>query len=184
MRITTAASTPTGWVTSVQLFEYSKLEAKQVEPQKEVFHVGELAQDVTMKFNLLAEKKHLRVTVDVTRDLPLIFADLGLVERVLNNLMDNAFKFTPAGGEVVLKIRPTDRGVEITVSNTGPGISEEEQPYIFDRYQKAGGTKHVNQGAGLGLAIVKKILELHGQPIQVRSRKEKGTSFTFELPTQ
>ena len=165
-----------------QLFEYSKLEAKQVEPQKEAFNVGELAQDVGMKFSLLAERKQVRVTVDVSRDLPLIFADLGLVERVLNNLMDNAIKFTPSGGEVVLTVRPTDRVVKISVADSGPGIPEEEQPFVFERYRKAAGTGAGNPGVGLGLAIVKKILELHDEGIQIRSRMEEGTTFLFQMP--
>ena len=165
-----------------QLFEYSKLETQQVEPQPEAFNVAELAQDVAMKFSLLGEKKEIVVTVDADQNLPLIFADLGLVERVLNNLMDNAIKFTPGGGSVLLRLRPTDRTVEITVSDTGPGIPEEDQPYVFDRYRKSSGGDDSNPGAGLGLTIVKKILELHDQGIQLYSKQEEGTSFTFEMP--
>ena len=165
-----------------QLFEYSRLETQQVEPQPEPFNVGELAQDVAAKFSLLSEREKIGITVDVSPDLPLIVADLGLVERVLNNLVDNAIKFTPAGGKVYLRLRATDRAVELMVSDTGPGIPQEDQPYIFDRYRRASGTDDSNPGVGLGLAIVKKILELHGQRIEVYSQKTKGTTFTFELP--
>ncbi|MEO0628141.1 MAG: sensor histidine kinase, partial [Bacteroidota bacterium] len=97
------------------------------------------------------------------------FADLGLVERVLNNLMDNAIKFTPHGGSVRLTMHSNNDSVEVSVADSGPGIPEEDQAHIFDRYKKAYRTSggKANQGAGLGLAIVKKILELHNQSIQV-----------------
>ncbi|MEM9526115.1 MAG: HAMP domain-containing sensor histidine kinase, partial [Bacteroidota bacterium] len=166
-----------------QLFEYSKLEAQQIEPQKEPFNVGELAQDVAHKFSVLAEKKGITIRINVAENLPRIFADLGLVERVLNNLMDNALKFTPAGGEVLLEMQADRHAVKVRVADTGPGIPEAELPHIFDRYRKGQRTGDGrNTGAGLGLAIVKKILELHDQSIQIKSKLQEGTSFIFELP--
>lgn len=166
-----------------QLFEYSKLEAQQIEPQKEPFNVGELAQDVAHKFSVLAEKKGINIRINVAENLPRIFADLGLVERVLNNLMDNALKFTPAGGEVLLEMQADRHAVQVRVADTGPGIPEAELPHIFDRYRKGQRTgDERNTGAGLGLAIVKKILELHDQSIQIKSKVQEGTSFIFELP--
>lgn len=167
-----------------QLFEYSKLEARQIEPAKEAFDAGELALDVANKFSVLAEQRGVTVDVDVPRDLPRIFADLGLVERVLNNLMDNALKFTPSGGRVLLQLRPTHEAVEIRVADTGPGIPEAELPYVFDRYRKGERTRSGrNTGAGLGLAIVKKILELHDSGIEIQSKLREGTAFVFELRT-
>ena len=166
-----------------QLFEYSKLEAQQIEPQKEAFHVGELAQDVAHNYSILAKEKNIEIAVDVPQDLPLIFADIGLVERVLQNLMDNALKFTPAGGKVTLQMNASVTGVAVRVADTGPGIPEQEQAHIFDRYKKASrSVDGRNMGAGLGLAIVKKILELHDQGIQVQSKLQEGTAFTFDLP--
>ncbi|MEL6275249.1 MAG: HAMP domain-containing sensor histidine kinase, partial [Bacteroidota bacterium] len=166
-----------------QLFEYSKLEAQQIEPHKEAFHVGELAQDVAHKFSVLAKEKDIDIKVDLPQDLPLIFADLGLVERVMNNLMDNALKFTPKGGTITLQMLPTDDSVEVRIVDTGPGIPEADQAHIFDRYKKASRSiDGSNQGAGLGLAIVKKILELHDQSICVQSRVKEGTTFIFQLP--
>lgn len=166
-----------------QLFEYSKLEARQIEPAKEAFSVGELAQDVAHKFSVLAAGKGINIKLDVPEGLPRIFADLGLVERVLNNLMDNALKFTPAGGEVLLQMHADNDAVQVRVADTGPGIPEGDLPFIFDRYRKgnrAGDGR--NSGAGLGLAIVKKILELHDQSIRIQSKVKEGTSFMFELP--
>jgi len=166
-----------------QLFEYSKLEARQIEPQKEAFSVGELAQDVAHKFSVLAATKDIAIKLERPDELPRIFADLGLVERVLQNLMDNALKFTPAGGTVTIRMESDRHNVQISVADTGPGIPEAELPFIFDRYRKGSRTNDGrNGGAGLGLAIVKKILELHDQTIEIKSRVKEGTSFIFELP--
>lgn len=166
-----------------QLFEYSKLEARQIEPQKEAFSVGELAQDVAHKFSVLAATKEITIKLERTDNLPRIFADLGLVERVLQNLMDNALKFTPAGGTVTIRMESDRHNVRISVADTGPGIPEAELPFIFDRYRKGSRTNGGrNSGAGLGLAIVKKILDLHDQTIEIKSRVKEGTSFIFELP--
>lgn len=162
------------------LFEYSKFEARQIEPHQEAFNIAELSRDVAHKFGVLAQKKNIDIRVDVPRDLPLVFADISLVERALNNLMDNALKFTPGGGSIDIAMRATDRAVEITVADSGPGISEEELPYVFDRYRRAG--RREQPGMGIGLAIVKKIVELHDQTITIRSRLREGTTFAFRMP--
>ena len=164
-----------------QLFEYSKLEAKQIEPQKEPFFITELAQDVAANYQVLASEKNIKINVNQKDGLPLVFADLSLVERVIQNLMDNALKFTPNGGVITIELDSTDNQVAIQVKDTGPGISEEEQAHVFERYRKAERTGH-KSGAGLGLAIVKKILDLHDTSIQIQSRLNEGTAFMFQLP--
>ena len=166
-----------------QLFEYSKLEAKQIQPSKEPFFITELAQDVFQKYQILAEEKQIKMNLDMSQDLPMVFADVGLVERVIQNLMDNALKFTPKGGNVTIALQEMDKTVEVKIADTGPGIPENEQSFIFERYRKS---ERVNnekqQGAGLGLAIAKKILELHDATIRVNSRLNEGTTFLFRLP--
>ena len=164
-----------------QLFEYSKLEANQIQPKKEPFFISELAQDVFVKYQIIAKEKGITLDLDVPEKLPMVFADLGLVERVLQNLIDNALKFTPPNGRVILQLKALEKDVEIRISDTGQGISEEEQSYIFERYHKATGTGK-SKGAGLGLAIVKKILEIHNASIQVQSKPNQGASFWFSLP--
>lgn len=166
-----------------QLFEYSKLEAKQVEAQKEPFFIAELAQDIFQKYQLLAKKKNIQLQLKADPNLPMVFADIALVERVIQNLMDNALNFTPHGGAVTLVLEEKDQRVEIKVMDNGPGIPEKEQSFIFERYRKADRTERKSKGAGLGLAIVKKILELHDSSIQVQSRLSEGTAFIFSLPT-
>ncbi len=165
-----------------QLFEYSKLEAKQVEPQKEPFPISELAMEVYHKYQVLAEKKNIKVNVEVADNLPLVFADISLVERAIQNLMDNALKFTPEGGYVNLIMNASQSNVEIRVKDSGPGIPEGEQSYIFERYRKASNSEKSSGGVGLGLAIVKKIMEIHNSTIEVISKPNQGTTFQFWLP--
>ncbi len=166
-----------------QLFEYSKLEAKQIQPQKEPFFMYELVQDVLSKYKILSEKRGIELKLDRMEELPMVFADLSLVERVIQNLMDNALKFTPDNGMITLKLRDTEKGVELSISDTGPGITPEEQAHIFERYFKAKNNEEKSVGAGLGLAIVKKILEIHNATIHVSSEPNRGATFFFQLPT-
>ncbi len=164
-----------------QLFEYSRLEAKQVKPEKEAFSPADLAQDIFQNYQLLAQKRDIRMQLDVQNGLPLVFADIALVERVIQNLMDNALKFTPAGGSVRISLREKGQEVEIGVADSGPGIPEDQQAFIFERYRRSF-PEGKGKGAGLGLAIVRKILELHDSTIRVRSRLHEGTLFWFHLP--
>jgi signal transduction histidine kinase len=166
-----------------QLFEYSKLEARQIQPKKEPFFVNELASDILMKFHMLAAQKKISLKLDAEESLPLVFADVALVERVIQNLMDNALKFSPIGGEVYISLKNQEKGVEVCVTDNGHGIHEKDQAYIFERYKKSfNGQSSENKGAGLGLAIVKKILELHNVTINVKSSPVIGSSFWFQLP--
>ena len=165
-----------------QLFEYSKLEAKQIEPQKEPFLISELAMDLYYKYQILAKDKLIELKIEMEEGLPLVFADIALVERVIQNLLDNALKFTPENGMVTLILNHTDNDVEVTVKDNGMGIPEQEQSYIFERYRKAKAATKENFGAGLGLAIVKKILDIHNASIKVISKPNQGAAFQFALP--
>jgi signal transduction histidine kinase len=165
-----------------QLFEYSKLEAKQIEPHKEPFLISELAMDIYYKYQLLAQARSIELKIDMEEGLPLVFADISLVERVIQNLMDNALKFTPEGVEITLSLRHNTKNVECTIKDNGMGISEQEQIYIFERYRKAKSATRENFGVGLGLAIVKKILDIHDASIKVISKPNQGAAFQFALP--
>lgn len=164
-----------------QLFEYSKLESNQIEPVKEPFLITELANDIHRNYKVIASKNNIELQLEMNPKTPLVFGDISLVERAIQNLMDNAIKFTPDGGTVGIKIVPVNEHVEIMISDTGPGIQKEYQSLIFERYRQTK-TGQVKEGAGLGLAIVKKIMELHNASIKVLSNPSKGTIFSFELP--
>jgi signal transduction histidine kinase len=165
-----------------QLFHYSKLEANEVQPEKEPFLLDELASDMLAKYKLLAKEKNIDLQLNTSGHLPPVFADLALTERVLQNLLDNALKFTPPGGRISILLQNKHTGVGVTVSDTGIGISREDQAFIFERHKQIEGTGYAKKGMGLGLAIVKKILELHKVNINVESTPGMGAAFWFELP--
>jgi len=166
-----------------ELFELSKLEAKQINPIKEPFFIHELIHDICQKFQILASEKKVDIKATEKKEAPLVYADVGLIERALQNLLDNALKFTPEGGTITVDIDDKDEFVQIKVSDTGSGIPKDQIPFIFDRYHI--GDKRISldkNSTGLGLAIVKKILEIHDQTIQLTSRLNEGSTFTFQLP--
>ena len=102
---------------------------------------------------------------------------------MLENLVRNAIRFTPEGGEVTLSIAERSESVAVAVSDTGPGIHDKDIPRIFDRfYRSEQGEEARSDSSGLGLAIVKRILDLHGSRITVASKLDAGTRFEFELP--
>ncbi|HEY5594624.1 MAG TPA: ATP-binding protein, partial [Nitrospiria bacterium] len=164
-----------------ELFELAKLDSRETQPHVEPFSLGELVQDVVQKFRLSAEKKNVRLQARLREDLGFVSADIGLIERVFENLIENALRYTPERGEItVALITETDR-ITVQVTDTGCGIPQEELPHIFDRFYRV--EKHErSDGAGLGLAIAKRILELHGGSIRAESAVDRGTAFTFHLP--
>ena len=163
------------------LFELSKLEARETLPTMEPLAIGELVQDVLQHFQLRAEEQGITLQCKPVESLPLISADIGMMERVLENLLGNALSHTPEGGNITLTLTPESDGVGVSILNSGEGIKEEDLPHLFERFyqppeQRGGG------GAGLGLAIVRRILELHGTTINVTSTPGKVTCFSFRLP--
>jgi signal transduction histidine kinase len=166
-----------------ELFELSRLEAREKKPSPEAFSIAELVQDIQQKNLVIAEPKNISLKLEFQPDLPLVYADIGMMEKVLQNLLDNAVKFTDEHGTVTITMQRDGNCVVIGLSDTGTGISKDELPHIFDRYQQADrGEKDDNRGLGLGLAIVKKILEVHGIDIEVQSKEGVGTTFTFRVP--
>ncbi|MFH4965244.1 HAMP domain-containing sensor histidine kinase [Gaetbulibacter sp. M235] len=165
-----------------QLFQYAKLEANLVKPEKEPFLINELASDILMAYRFKADEKSIELNLDSPRKLPAVFADIALTERVFQNLLDNAFKFTPNGGSITIKLMETKTHIKIQVSDTGIGIAPEEITHIFERHKQLGTESIAKKGMGIGLAIVKKILELHQTQIDVSSKLGEGTIFWFDLP--
>ncbi len=163
------------------LFEVTKLETMQIAPQKEQFFVEELVSDVISKYNLLSIQKDILISHEMTENLPLVYADISMIDRVLQNLVDNAIKFTLSKGRILIKLFREKSNVMVSISDTGSGMSGEELTYIFNRYHRKN-RKHFNsEGSGLGLIIVNKILEMHGTSISIESEKGKGSVFTFAL---
>ena len=165
------------------LFELAKLETNQVMVQKEPFSLSELVHDIVNKHRIISQKKGININTHMPNKPTLVAADISMIDRVLQNLIENAVKFCKDGDTIQIEINNlTSDAIEVKVIDSGNGIAQEELPYIFERYYKGhSGTSSLS--TGLGLAIVKKIVELHGSQIDVYSQLSKGTSFTFTLPT-
>jgi len=167
-----------------ELFELAKLNSQEMKPRIEPFSLGELVQDVVQKFRLLSESKRVTLQANLGEGLPFVSADIGLIERVLENLIENGLRYAPPGGRVMVVLSLVDEKIVIRVTDTGCGIPPEDLPHIFDRYYRGGKKQQAGDtGAGLGLAITKRILDLHGSSIVVQSVVNSGTTFSFSLPT-
>jgi signal transduction histidine kinase len=161
------------------LFELARLEHGNVQPVLEPFSLVDLVQDVFQKFELPAEARRIRLRAGIPPRLPNVCADLGMIERVLTNLLDNAIRHTPAEGAIDVDLAYKDGKVEVTVSDTGAGIPAAQREGLFERPFSASGT---HRGGGLGLLIVQRMLQLHHSQIHLLDRAGPGTSFRFELP--
>lgn len=166
-----------------ELFELAKLDAHETQVRPEAFSLAELIQDVVQKFQLMAQKKQQQLQAQLTDDLPFVWADVGLIERVLDNLIQNALQYTAPGGTIAVALQLQHHSIAVQVMDSGTGIVPEDLPHIFNRFYRAGqGRQDAAGGIGLGLAIAKRILELHGSSIAVESTVHSGTTFTFPLP--
>jgi signal transduction histidine kinase len=167
-----------------ELFELATLDSPDVAVRKERFSLGDLAQDVLQKFRLDAEEKKIRLSIRIAEGVPFAFADIGLIERVLQNLIGNALRHTPEGGEIAIEADGKEAGVTVRVSDTGCGIPHERLSRLLDpvagRYADAGKD---GEGAGLGLVIARRILELHGSDLKAESAVGAGSTFEFTLPS-
>jgi two-component system, OmpR family, sensor kinase len=166
-----------------ELFEMTKLDSPDVQVHMEAFSLGELIQDIVQKFQLSTEKKKIGLRTTVVENIPFVFADIALVERVFENLVENAVRHTPEGGSITISVVPKKERLIVQVSDTGSGFRPEDLTHLFDRSERLQVERSKDaEGAGLGLIITKKILELHGSDIKVDSVVDVGTTFTFTLP--
>ncbi len=164
-----------------QLFELAKLECEETQPHTERFSISELVQDIAQKFALSADQKHIRLDTRVENESLFVEGDIGMIERVVTNLIDNAIRHTPEHGEVRLEARSVDGQVEIAIADTGLGISEEQMPGLLVRGSPIR-QMAARRGGGLGLLIANRILDLHGSAIRAASRVGEGTRVSFALP--
>jgi signal transduction histidine kinase len=169
---------------SHQLFELAKLEYEETKPNFEPFFVQELIQDIVQKYELTAKTRRIEILADFTQNIPMVYADIAMIERVLTNLMDNALRYTKEGGTITLALALSleNNLVTIGVSDTGNGIPEEHLATLFDRHSPLRQSSNkTHNGGGLGLLICKRIIQLHGCTINAMNT-DKGAMFTFSLP--
>jgi len=143
-------------------------------------NAGEMARDVIDLFSPVAEDKHVSVDLRVSGDLSLR-ADAQKIQRVLSNLLDNAIKYTPSGGSVIISVYGTDQAVRIIMRDTGMGIPAPELDHIFDRFYR-GEKSRSKAGNGLGLSLARALIMAHRGTITVRSAPGEGSEFVVTFP--
>lgn len=173
------------------LLQLSKIESGQLQFKKEPLHIGSVIERTIAMIKPLAEKKQHRLRSQVAADLPLITGDEERLVQVLANLLDNAIKYTPEGGQITVAARPISpsraeaprTSIELTVTDTGIGIPEQDRPRVFERFYRVDKARSRELGGtGLGLAIVRHIVEGHGGQIWVEGNMPTGSRFVVRLP--
>ena len=169
---------------ALDLLDLARLEGGTAEMEMSALDPGVLLRGVVERFSIQAQKAGVNLRIDVPEDLPMLIGDGDWLAQVFSNLIDNALKFTPANGEIVLLARVEKAEIEFLVTDSGSGVEAEALPRLFDRFyqadpSRAGGERH---GAGLGLAIAQEIVQAHGGKIGVRSLVGHGTTFIIRLP--
>lgn len=165
-----------------ELLDLRRLETGALKVRREEVNLGEVAERAAVRFQTQAATAGLHFHVEVS-PVPPVAGDPDRLAQIVVNLLDNAFRFTPAGGSVILRVAPAPEGVALTVQDTGPGIAPEELPYIWEKFYRGDKARaRTTGGSGLGLAIVKQIVELHGGRVAVESRPGAGSTFRVVLP--
>ncbi len=163
------------------LLDLARLETGRVTLHREPLDPADLLWRAAERLRPQIERARLRLEVPVRAELPPVYADRARIEQVLLNLIHNAIKFTPAGGTITVDAVESGPVLQVTVRDTGVGVSTEELPRVFERFYKADKARR-SDGTGLGLAIAKHIVQVHGGTIWVESAPGEGASFTFTLP--
>jgi two-component system sensor histidine kinase GlrK len=165
------------------LLDLSKMEAGMIALNPEKSNVSSLIHKAVSGMEPLAMAKDVSIQMEIPQDLPYVKIDGERILQVLRNLIGNAVKFTPGGGHVTISALPLEKGVRVSVADTGPGIPKEDLDAIFDKFQQAAMTSYNKiKGTGLGLAIVKHIINAHGGKVWVESETGRGCIFIFVLP--
>ena len=166
-----------------QLLDLSRLEAGKMKLEVSEQNIIQLLKGSFLSFASLAERKKITFKFNTSVENLNIYIDEDKVEKVIDNLLSNAFKFTPAGGRVELKVSKNVEYVNISIEDTGIGIPKEKISKIFDRFYQVDGThKREYEGTGIGLALSKELIELHKGKIVVGSVEGKGTTITISMP--
>lgn len=167
------------WITN-NLLDLSRMDAGLVEFEIEDHSLGELIGAAAKPFQAIAETKDLSLTIQSPESPAMLRCDAPRLEMAISNLLDNALKFTPPGGEITIAAEESQSEIQIWVADTGIGIHPDELPYIFDRFYR--GRSHTGAGSGLGLAIAKSLVEAQGGQIKATSTLGEGSKITITFP--
>lgn len=161
------------------VLKLNKLENQQIFPEAQRYDLGEQLCEALLQFESLWERESIEIETDIAEGV-IVHADQNLLELVWNNLLSNAFKFTPSGGKVTLSLQATADAAIVKVQDTGCGMSAETGAHIFEKFYQ-GDASHATAGNGLGLALVKRIVDIIGGEIHVESALGKGSAFTVKI---
>ncbi len=164
-----------------ELLDLSQIESGKFPLHLQNFDLNELVRRVLITFEEKIDSKNLQIDVDFRQDKAMVNADPDRIEQVLINLLDNAIKFTGDGGRIRIWTHSAQDKLLVGVQDDGPGIPEEDQPYVWERFYKVDKSHTGKKGTGLGLSIVKKIFDQHGERITMQSQLGNGTTFVFSL---
>ena len=165
------------------ILDLSKIEAGKLELNYHKFSAADVLKETSSAIKMLADKKGLKLVLNVAPDLTTIAADEAKFKQVMYNLLSNAVKFTPTNGQVTVDANNKRGLAVVSVTDTGIGISKKDQELIFEQFRQVSGSDAREfEGTGLGLALTKKLVELHGGRISVASELGKGSRFTFTIP--
>ena len=163
------------------MLDLSRLQTGQISVEKTYFSLRKMVGDIREKYTIPMREAGIEfITPDLPDDLPPAYGNLDRCEQLIIILVDNAVKFTPAGGSISLIVDPEGERYHITVRDTGAGIDPEDLPHIFERFYKADKSR-THSGTGLGLSIAHEIIRLSGEKITVTSKLNQGSSFTFTI---
>jgi two-component system sensor histidine kinase ResE len=166
-----------------ELLDLARMEAGHIQLSLEMIEFKPYINRIIRKFQGLAKEKGVTLNVELTNENGVFYFDPDRIEQVLTNLIDNAIRHTPSGGTVTVIEKSDQRGCVIEVTDTGSGISEEDLPFVFERFYKADKARtRGRSGTGLGLAIAKNIITAHNGQITVQSKLGHGTTFSIFLP--
>ena len=166
------------------ILDLSKIEAGRMDLEPTLFDLPAAIDNTLILVRERAQRREIRLSRAVDDRLGTIRADERKVKQVLLNLLSNALKFTPEGGKVDVRAREKAGAAEVSVADTGVGISPEDQQAVFEEFRQVGASSKKSEGTGLGLAISRKLIELHGGRLWLESALGAGSTFTFTLPLE
>ena len=162
------------------LLDISRIESGRVQMEFHAVSTQAMVLEAIEPFRIAAKDQGVAIEVELTEDLPQVWADKSRISHVFGNLLTNGLKHTPAGGKITVSAKPEDNGVRFSVADTGKGIPSQYLPRIFEQFFRVP-DQSSESGAGLGLAIVKEIVEAHGGRVSADSSEGKGSTFSFTL---
>ena len=165
------------------LHDLALADAGQLRLERTPVNVSDLARTAVGQFDPVAEAAGVKLTLETSEDVPEVLGDADRLAQALRNLLSNAIRHTPAGGQVTMRVGRSGEQVTIQVADTGSGIAPEDLPHVFDRFYRGDKSRsRRGGGAGLGLAITRQLVTAHGGQIEVASTPGLGTTFTITLP--